>query len=254
MTMTAGDEDYGFPAGYFVVRSAGSDRSLDVAGDSVKDGSEIILYPEKEKSLVEAFRDPGANNQARSMASHWDDRLVLRHRHPTTYPYPNKTSHPFPKFRYSKETGEITVHFEYDPAFPKPGEIKSDAWKSKTYVLTSVPLRKPRTALEDASQFITTNIFGPLISGFGVAPQHPPQATPEEVFNGKIELNDDEVVEEDRREEDEVDDSPELHRKLKVIGIANKERSDKTLSDKARERRKWVVTGLRKSNARTTGV
>lgn len=53
MTMTTGDEDYGFPAGYFVVRSAASDRLLDVAGEATKDGSELILYPEKEKSLVE---------------------------------------------------------------------------------------------------------------------------------------------------------------------------------------------------------
>lgn len=53
MTMTAGDEDYGFPAGYFVVRSTASDRLLDVSGESVKNGTDIILYPEKEKSLVE---------------------------------------------------------------------------------------------------------------------------------------------------------------------------------------------------------
>ena len=174
----------------------------------------------------------------------------MRHRRPTTYPYPNKASHPYPKFRYNKESGEITVHFEYDPAYPKPAEPKSDAWKSKTYVLTSVPMRRPRTALEDAGQFITTNIFGPIISGFGVHPPTPVQATPEEVFDGKIELKDDEVVEEERREEDEVDDSPELVRKLKVLAIVDKDVSDKTLSDKAKERRKWVVTGLRKSNAR----
>lgn len=142
------------------------------------------------------------------------------------------------------------MHFEYDPAYPKPGEPTSDAWKSKTYVLTSVPLRKPRTVFEDAGQFITTNIFGPIISGFSVRPPTPVQATPEEVFDGKIELKDDEVVEEERREEDEVDDSPELSRKLKVLAIVDKEASDKTLSDKGKERRKWVVTGLRKSNAR----
>jgi WD repeat-containing protein 23 len=53
MTMTAGDEDYGFPAGYFVVCSTASDRLLDVAGENVRDGGDIILFPEKEKSLVE---------------------------------------------------------------------------------------------------------------------------------------------------------------------------------------------------------
>ena len=66
----AGDEDYGFPAGYFVVQSAASNRLLDVAGDSVKDGSEIILFPEKEKSLVE-----GAFFDHRQKASLTDDSV-----------------------------------------------------------------------------------------------------------------------------------------------------------------------------------
>lgn len=49
----APDEDLGFPAGYFVLRSTGSDRMLDVEMGKVDDGAEILLFPEKEKSLVD---------------------------------------------------------------------------------------------------------------------------------------------------------------------------------------------------------
>ena len=75
--------DHGFPSGPFVLRSASSGRFLDVASDSVEDGSPIILWPEKDNSLVEgkslvdpetfymnltkciAFRRPEALNQVR---------------------------------------------------------------------------------------------------------------------------------------------------------------------------------------------
>lgn len=45
--------DHGFPSGSFVLRSASSGRFLDVASDSVEDGSPIITWPEKDNSLVE---------------------------------------------------------------------------------------------------------------------------------------------------------------------------------------------------------
>ena len=45
--------NFGFPAGYFVIRSLATGRLLDVELDSVEDGTEIILWPEKESSLVE---------------------------------------------------------------------------------------------------------------------------------------------------------------------------------------------------------
>lgn len=72
-------DDHGFPHGYFVIRSVATNRLLDVQGDCVEDGTEIVLWPEKEGSLVEGplvpiikpfvlihapgFRDPNANNQ-----------------------------------------------------------------------------------------------------------------------------------------------------------------------------------------------
>jgi hypothetical protein len=59
MLIKEGDEDdstsgHGFPPGCFVLRSVTSGRFLDVASDSVHDGSPIILWPEKDNSLVES--------------------------------------------------------------------------------------------------------------------------------------------------------------------------------------------------------
>lgn len=51
--ISAPDEDLGFPAGYFVLRNTGSDRMLDVERSGIDDGTEVILFPETEKSLVE---------------------------------------------------------------------------------------------------------------------------------------------------------------------------------------------------------
>jgi len=54
---------YGFPPGYFAIRNAANGRLWDVGGDEVEDGIEIVLWQEKEKSLVETLRNPDANNQ-----------------------------------------------------------------------------------------------------------------------------------------------------------------------------------------------
>lgn len=51
--MTADLQTFGFPAGYFVIRSIATQKLWDVEGDEVEDGTEIILWQEKEKSLVE---------------------------------------------------------------------------------------------------------------------------------------------------------------------------------------------------------
>jgi hypothetical protein len=45
--------DCGFPPGCFVLHSVSSGRMLDVSSDSVQDGAPIILWPEKDNSLVE---------------------------------------------------------------------------------------------------------------------------------------------------------------------------------------------------------
>lgn len=51
--MTADSQTFGFPAGYFVIRSVAAQRLWDVEADDVEDETEIVLWPEKEKSLVE---------------------------------------------------------------------------------------------------------------------------------------------------------------------------------------------------------
>ncbi|KAF8913240.1 hypothetical protein CPB84DRAFT_1812115 [Gymnopilus junonius] len=262
----------GFPGGYFVIRSVAAERLLDVTGDEIEDGTEIALWPEKEKSHVETFRDPKANNQvffidtsgtlcSRS-AGHAidveDGRLVLRHRRPVSHPFPNSYSHPLPKFSYDPNSGEISVQFTCDPAYPPPparGKSPSVAWEGKTYLLTSIPLRKPRTILDDASRFIASNILTPF-SLLTTGQPAPAPARPDEVFNGDIDLNEDELVEDERGEEAEVDDSPEMGRKVKVVAVPTAEKGmlDLLVSEKMRRRRQWDVFPLRLSNARTPAV
>ena len=54
MTQNADIDNTGFPSGYFIIRSVASDRLLDVTSDDIEDGTEIVCWPEKEKSLVES--------------------------------------------------------------------------------------------------------------------------------------------------------------------------------------------------------
>jgi len=49
----ASSNDYGFPPGCFVLHSVSSGRMLDVCSDSIQDGTPVILWPEKDNSLVE---------------------------------------------------------------------------------------------------------------------------------------------------------------------------------------------------------
>ena len=75
----------------------------------------------------------------------------------------------------------------------------------------------------------------------------PPQAKPDEVFNGDIDLTEDEVLEEDKGEEAEVDDSADLTRNVRIIAMSTAEKNmmDLLLSEEARKRRKRVVIPLR---------
>lgn len=177
-----------------------------------------------------------------------DDCLVLRHRRPISLPFPNTYSHPLPRFSYNQETAEIHVEFLCDPSFPPPSARNSGSWKRKVYLLASIPLRKPRTILDDATQFISSTFAAPLALFSG---KSSPQATPEDVSQNGVDLNEDEVLEEERGEEAEVDDSPELSRSVRVLSIANTVEDDEHLVDKARNRRRWQVIPLRTVNART---
>ncbi|KAJ7069044.1 WD40 repeat-like protein [Mycena belliarum] len=243
---------------YFIVRAVASNRLLDVTMDSIEDGTELALWPEKDTSIVESaisfqvfFIDTSGALCSRSSGHAIDvegDCLVLRHRRPISLPFPNSYAHPLPKFSYSATTGEISVHFASDPTHPAASAVPSDAWTKKTYILASVPLRKPRTMLDDAQQFISSAITLPF-SLFSAAPA--PQATPEAVFSSDIDLGEDEVLEEERGEEAEVDDSPEWGRSVRVLGIVNKSKEEREIVEKARNRRRWQITPLRQTNART---
>lgn len=148
------------------------------------------------------------------------------------------------------------MHFLCDPTYPLPGEPTSEAWRHKTYVLTSVPLKKPRSVLDDASTFFATNVFRPIegVLTRGLGGSAVGRSTAEEVQDASIEITDDDVVEEDRAEENEIDDSPELVRRVRVVGIVDKEKKDEYIGERMKRRRMWVVHGLRKSNARTGGI
>ena len=177
------------------------------------------------------------------------ERLVLRHRRPVSHPFPNPYSHPLPRFSYDQATRQIIVNFSYDPSFPTSGREEAvSTWKDKAYLMTSLPLRKPRTIIDDASELLTSAISMPFtfLSGRSAAPK----ANPDEVFDsGDIDLREDEILEQDRTEEGEVDDSTEPYRDVRVIGIAKED--EQNVSDNAKARRQWVVIPLRTTKHRT---
>ncbi|KAF8846158.1 WD40 repeat-like protein [Paxillus ammoniavirescens] len=248
----------GFPPGYFLIRSVATGRLWDVSLDEVEDGTEIVLWPEKEQSLVESLRNPEANNQvffidtsgalcSRASGHAIDvegEHPVLRHRRPVSKPYPNAYSHPLPQFSYNQATQQISVAFSCDPTYP--GNGASNGWRRKKYILSSVPLRKPKSLMDNASDFLSTAVAAPFSFLSGGSPTKP-KSSPEEVFSGDIDLREDEMLEQDRGEEGQVDDSPELVRKLRVLAVDPRDAPPEETS--ARKRRQWQVLSLRTSAA-----
>lgn len=117
-------------------------------------------------------------------------------------------------------------------------------------MLSSIPMRKPPTILDNAAAFLSSAL-SPTLSVFG-AITAPPKATPDEVFNtGAVDLREDEILEQDRSDEGEVDDSPERVRRVRVVATS-KEQSG-TLSEQALLRRRWEVIPLR-STKKATGI
>jgi len=265
--MDADMHTYGFPPGYFLIRSVAADRNLDVEMGYVEDGTTVLLWPETESSLVESMRNPSCDNQvffvdtSGALCSRGsghaidveDDRLVLRHRRPVSHPFPNPYSHPLPRFSYNPETRHIAVTFSADPSYPTSGSDRAaitSTWKEKVYLLTSLPSRRPRTIIDDASNFFNSALASPLslFNSFGGAGS---SATPENVFSsGDIDLREDEILEQERSEEGEVDDSPEKLRHVRVLALAKEEVH--AASERAELRRQWVVIPLRTSKSRTS--
>ena len=179
-----------------------------------------------------------------------DDRLVLRHRRPVLQPFPNSYSHPLPRFSYDRETKHISVTFATDPSYPAPKDVnKWEAWKEMTFLVTAVPSRKPRGIIDDTSDLLSSAITTPL-SLFG-ALKPTSSATPETVFSsGEIDLREDEILEQERSEEGEVDDSPERRREVRVLALSKEE--VEAASAKAKLRRQWEVVPLRNSRRSTS--
>ena len=132
--------------------------------------------------------------------------------------------------------------FTTDPAYPGTDAV-SDAWKVKSYILSSIPRRKPRSFVDDASEFLSssvTNAFS-FLSGGPVSPK----AKPDDVFNGEIDLQEDSILEQERGEELEVDDAPDWTRKIRMLSLGPKDLE--MASQKASKRRKFQIIPLRKA-------
>jgi hypothetical protein len=69
----------------------------------------------------------------------------------------------------------------------------SNAWRNKAYILSSIPMRKPRTFVDDASDLLVTGVSNAFSFFSGAEVSTAPKATPDEVFNGDIDLNEEEV-------------------------------------------------------------
>lgn len=105
-----------------------------------------------------------------------------------------------------------------------------------------MPQRKPKSIFDNASQLINSAVISPLsfLTGRSIAPPKP-----DEVFGGDFDLGEDEVLDEERGEEAEVDDSPEPGRVARVLGVIDKLNRDKFLTYQARNRRRWQIFGLK---------
>lgn len=83
-----------------------------------------------------------------------------------------------------------------------------------------------------------------LLSGVGHN-----KATPDQVFDqGDIDLRDDEILDLDRGEEGEVDDSPDLLRVVRVVTVSPND-YDKTVEPYKALRRRWELLPLRAARA-----
>jgi len=271
----------GFPSGYFMVKSVGAQRVLDVEGKGTADGNPVIAYPILESSVVEGFRNPFHDNQVffidetgalcSKASGHaidiQDGLLVLRRRRPMTQPFPNAYSHPLPRFQYYPSTGYISALFSADPnalLSRSTGQMGATSpaspadWRAKRYILTCVPKRAERTFADDAAEFINTTataITTPFTKMFSPNPPTSPrgsQVTADQVAQGDIDLREDETLDFDRAPHEEQDDSRDPLRTVKLVELFGKEdENDRLLSDQARVRRQWEVIPILKEKMRT---
>lgn len=100
--------------------------------------------------------------------------------------------------------------------------------------------------MEDMTEAVS-NVFSSPLTPFATlfGKGQVASATAEDVYRGDIDLREDEVLEEDRTEGEEVDDSPENIRRVRVVGVTEGE--DRAITEAAKLRRKWEVLPIRRS-------
>ncbi|KAG8686833.1 hypothetical protein FRC08_012308 [Ceratobasidium sp. 394] len=247
----------GFPTGYFTIKNLGTGRLLDIARNSVADGTHAVLWPPKENSLVLPMRSPAADNQVffvdytgalcSKASGHALDveggRLVLRHRKPFTLPFPNPESHPLPRITYSSSSKLLRATFGCDPNYPPPRATDpTNAWRSVDYVVAAVPVQRPLSFLQNTMAMMST--IGATLSKPQALLTNAPTSPAAAAY---FALGDDEVMEEDRLGDgDDVDDSPDVGRPVRVLElpIGWLEKAGAKLSDESMRRRQWVVEPL----------
>lgn len=133
-----------------------------------------------------------------------------------------------PSFSYSPDTKQITVTFN-----------GSANVATQSYVLASIPMRRSRTILDNASQFFSTTFTNPMELFSGQS-----KATPDEVFNGNIDLSETDVLDHEREEGDEVDDAADSRRYIRMVSATK-------VTGKAWLRRQWIISSIRTGKAQT---
>ncbi|KAG8897204.1 hypothetical protein FRC01_011441 [Tulasnella sp. 417] len=263
----------GFPGG-----NVGANKVLDVARGEHDDGTDVILWDEKESSLVEGkrlerlfkaistalaeqifyfvevMRDPEADNQLFFMDYNGhlcskvvglpididDGHLVVRRHRPVTYPFPNHYSHPLPRFSYERSSGLLRVAFACDPSYPAPSAYPSQAWKERDYVLSAVPLKRDKSLAEASLDFLTTAASRIKLNPFGSPTA---AASAAHIERGDYDLRDDETLEEEKPDNVD-DDSPSRRREVRMLnlplGWMEKERGSVAIVT----RRKWEIVPI----------
>ncbi|KAK1229782.1 hypothetical protein PQX77_007159, partial [Marasmius sp. AFHP31] len=185
-----------------------------------------------------------------------DEKLVLRRRRPITRPFPSHSSHPLPKFSYSEETQEISVAFSCDPNYYDSRSIdyttSESAWKNKIFLLVSKPKRRDPNMFDVASHFVSNTLTSSAYNLFGGRPsQQTIAAEPGALAAIGAELDEDEILDSERGEEAEVDDSPDPLRRVRMITTHRSTVDDFNLVNTARNRRRWLVETISAMDART---
>ena len=163
---------------------------------------------------------------------HIGGKLVLRHRRPISFPFPNTYSHPLPIFEVSLFDRRILIRF--------PGRGPADA---APFMLAAVPLRKPRSMLDSVGQTLstaaTTVFFAPLTLTGLASPSKPTSpASVDDIAGADFTLRDHELDAQDVVGDEDADDSFERWRQMRVVP------STQLSSTEASLRAQWEVVPI----------